>query len=223
MAISPHALVGANVSWGEDLTVGHFSVLGSEIGGLGLDGSVRIGSGVRIGTHSIIYGDVEIGNRVSIDPFCRVGPYATVGDDCRLLYGARLHEEVSIGQRCIVSGNCPDRTKLGDEVVHLGRIAHGFHYPFEDDWDRPAEPGPTIGSRVVIGVDAIIIGSVEIGDNTFILPGEVVRESLPGNGMWRSGEWVAMPNWSSYLRLLRRFDGAVRRAPIARPMAGEER
>ena len=175
MSVSPHALVDPHADIGEGVSVGPFSVIGSAVGHTS-EGPVRIGAHSAIGSHAIVYGSVTIGSRVSVDPFCRIGPYATIGDDCRLLYGARVHEEVTIGHHCVISGNCPDKTTLGDHVVHLGRIAHGFHHPFETDWDGPAEPGPTIGSRVAIGVDAIIVGPVTIGDNTFVLPGEIVRE-----------------------------------------------
>lgn len=211
MTISEHALVAPNAELGSGVTVGPFSIVGA-MAGVPSDGGVRVGAGSAIGPHVVIYGSVNIGLRVTVDPFCRIGPHATIGDDSQILYGARVHEEVSIGHHCVIGGNCPDRTTIGDHVVHLGRLAHGFHFPFADDWDAPAEPGPTLGSRVAIGVNAIVVGPISIGDNTFILPGEIVRESLPGGGIWRNGDWIPMPNWSRYLRLLQPFSGTSQRA-----------
>lgn len=216
MTISKHALIAPDVELGDGASVGPFSILG-DVDGIDSHGHVRVGAEATIGPHVVVYGSVTLGARVVVDPFCRIGPRAVVGDDSQILYGARVHEEVSIGRHCVIGGNCPDRTTIGDHVVHLGRFAHGFHFPFEEDWDRPAEPGPAIGSRVAIGVNAIVVGPITIGDNTFILPGETVRESLPGNGIWRNGDWVPMPNWSRYLRLLQPFSGSRDRAAPKRP------
>jgi UDP-3-O-[3-hydroxymyristoyl] glucosamine N-acyltransferase len=209
VGISPHALVGSNVEVGEDVEIGPFAVIGDHAGARG-SGRVSIGRRTSIGPMSVIFGDVTIGMNVTVDPHSRIGPFATIGNDTQILYGARVHEDVSIGNSCIVGGNCPDNTTLGDQVVHLGRFAHGFHFPFVEDWDNSPEIGPTIGSRVAIGVNAIVIGPVTIGDNTFILPGEIVRQSLPGDGIWRRGEWISMPNWTRYLRLVGMVAGAPR-------------
>jgi bifunctional UDP-N-acetylglucosamine pyrophosphorylase/glucosamine-1-phosphate N-acetyltransferase len=215
MSVSPHAQVGADVDLAATVSIGPFSIIGS-VAGFDSKGPIRIGEDCIIGPHVVIYGSVTLGSRVVVDPFCRIGPHASVGDDTQILYGARIHEETSVGHHCIVGGNCPDRTTIGDHVVHLGRIAHGFHFPFAGDWDAPAEPGPTIGSHVAIGVNAIIVGPITIGDNTFILPGEIVRESLSGGGIWRGGKWVPMPNWQQHLRLLQPFSGPANRS-AARP------
>jgi UDP-3-O-[3-hydroxymyristoyl] glucosamine N-acyltransferase len=204
--LHPTAIIGENVQLGPGCRVGPYAILGLEVTGE-TRGQVTLGSGVTVGAHALLYGEVEIGDRSTLDPFSRVGPRAAVGSDNRILYGARVHEECVVGDRCRVAGNCPDRTIFGSDVVHLGRIAHSFHFPFAEDWDLPQEQGPSIGSRVAIGPEALIVGAITIGDNTFVLPGEVVRSDLPGDGIYRGGQWSTMPNWTKYLRLLGRYRG----------------
>jgi UDP-3-O-[3-hydroxymyristoyl] glucosamine N-acyltransferase len=199
------SVVESQVQIGEGSRISAFCVIGlSEWGGSDPTGTIDLGPGTRIGSHCVIYGDVQLETGVTLDPFCRVGPHATIGARTRLLYGARVHEQVQIGSDCAIQGNCPDRTTIGHHVVHLGRIAHQYTDPFAD-WDEPAEPGPTLESHIVIGANAVLIGPIHIGSNTFIFPGEIVRTHLPGNGMFQGGKWQHMPNWPTYLRMLKKL------------------
>ena len=203
--IHPTTIIGPKVETSPGVQIGAYCVIGAaHSSGSESSGSTRLGRNARIGDHCVIYEDVVIGKNTTVDPFCRVGPHATIGENAHLLYGARVHEEVKIGNSCVIAGNCPDRTQFGDEVMHLGRIAHSFHHPFAD-WDIPEEPAPVIVSYVAIGIQALIIGPVKIGDNTFIFPREVVRCDLPGNGIFKDGHWHDMPNWTKYLRILERI------------------
>lgn len=198
--IHPTSIIGKNVKIGSGSSIGAYCIIGLSVDGSDdSEGEVVIGPSTIIGHHTVIYENVVIEAGTILDPYSRIGPNAKIGSETRLLYGARVHEKVCIGSYCSIAGNCPDRTTFGDHVIHLGRIAHSYYYPFAD-WDAPEEPGPILGSYVVVGVDALIIGPVHIDDNVFIFPQEIVRMDLPSGGIFRSGQWHDMPNWASYLR-----------------------
>lgn len=202
ISIHPTAIMGKNVKLEKGVKINAYCIIGESFNeGKDKKGKIIIKKGATINHHSIIYNNVVIGEGTILDPFSRVGPNAKIGSNTHLLYGARVHEEVTIGDSCSIGGNCPDRTTFGDHVVHLGRIAHSYYYPFED-WDELEEPGPSLGSHVVVGVDALIIGPVKIGNNVFIFPKEIVRDDLPDDGIFRDSKWQKMPNWTKYLRML---------------------
>jgi UDP-3-O-[3-hydroxymyristoyl] glucosamine N-acyltransferase len=201
--IHPTALLVKDIVLGKDVTIEAYSVVGQSEDEDNVN--IHIGDDTIIGHHSIIYNNVIIGSEVVLDPFSRVGPNAKIGDRSKILYGARVHEEAEIGKDCSIAGNCPDRTSIGDNVIHLGRIAHSYYHPFAE-WDEPQEPGPSIGSKVIIGVESLIIGPVSIGDNVFIFPKEIVRSNLPNGGIYKDGRWKKMPNWSKYLNILGKLD-----------------
>lgn len=201
--VHPTALVAESAQIAPATVIGAYVIVEE------VDGEApSFGTGAFIGHHSIIRGLVRIGASCCLDPFSRVGPDAEIGCRTRLLYGARVHEETSIGQNCVIAGNCPDRTTIGDSVVHLGKISHSFYHPFAN-WDDPAETGPKIGSNVVIGTDANIVGPVTIGNNVFILPREIVRIDIPANSVFRDGKPHSMPNWADYLRVFGRSGWAT--------------
>ncbi len=204
--IHPTSVVEEYVHIAEGVRIGAYCVIGySERGEHDPTQRIVIGTDTVVGPHSVLYDDVSIESHVVLDPFSRVGPHAHIGARTHLLYGARVHEHVEIGSDCSIQGNCPDRTTFGDHVIHLGRIAHSYYSPFAD-WDTPEEPGPTLESFIVVGAHALLIGPIHIGSNTFILPGEVVRTDLPGDGIFQGGRWHSMPNWATYLRILKKLD-----------------
>ncbi len=194
--VHPTAIVASTVVVGEGASIGAYAIVGEPD-----RGAVYLAPACRIGHHSVILHSVSVGARTTLDPFSRVGPSAKIGDDTRLLYGARIHEDVEVGDHCVIAGNCPDRTTVRDHVVHLGKISHSFYHPFAD-WDEAAEPGPFLESHVVIGTDANIIGPVRIGPNAFIFPREIVRRTVPPDSIVTNGQVVHMPHWAAYLRSL---------------------
>src|SRR5579864_4127196 len=140
--IHPTAIVGKNVRIGEGAHIGPYCILGLSYSAADeLSGEVQIGPDTMVGPHTVVYDDVVLEAGTILDPSSRIGPHARIGTQTRLLYGTRVHEETSIGSFCVIAGNCPDRTTFGDYVIHLGKIAHSYYYPFAD-WDGPEEPGP---------------------------------------------------------------------------------
>lgn len=157
-------------------------------------GVTVIESGVWIGPFVTIYKGAHLEKNVKVDPYCRIGHNTKVGVGSRILYGARIHDDVVIGKNCIISGNCSNRVRIGDNVVHFGRISHKFNNPLAS-WVDTEEPSLTIGDGSVIGAQALLIGDIRIGKSVYIAAGEVVRESIPDccivyrGKIYRHDEW----------------------------------
>src|SRR5262249_3633761 len=89
---------------------------------------------------------------------------------------------------------CSDGVKLGNHVTQMGRIAHKFDNP-SAQWSETEEPSPVIGDYAVIGANALIIGPITIGENSYVAAGDVLRKSVPPGCMYyrsrlyKRGEW----------------------------------
>jgi acetyltransferase-like isoleucine patch superfamily enzyme len=146
--------------------------------GSGPASQTYIGNDVEIGAFCVVSRGVRIEAGVMIDHYCRVGPGSTIGRNTRILYGAQVFDNVKVGENCIIGGHLIDRTIVEDEVTYSGDMAH-LHSDPTRDWDTTEEPSPTIRRGTVVGVGALIIGSVTIGPHTYIGAGEIVRTDIP--------------------------------------------
>lgn len=159
----------------------------------------EIAEDVRIGCFCVVEAGACLHKKVNLDHYVRVGPGTNVGEETHLLYGTRVHCDVTIGKRCLISGNCPDRTIIGDDVRHFGRLHHDYHAP-SAAWNELEEPSAVIGSRSVIGAGAIVIGGVKIGCNVYIAVGETVHTDVPDRSIVYKGQIIPGSEWHGRLR-----------------------
>lgn len=147
----------------------------------------RIGLGCVIGAHAVIYAGVILG------PQCRVGDHAcirenvvmgsrcVIGTMADIQYGARLGDDVRLLNQVQIAGG----TIIGDGSflgpgVQTANDPHVAHFDLADYQDR-GQVAPTIGRQVFIGLAAIILPGVKIGDRAVIAAGAVVtRDVAPG-------------------------------------------
>ena len=116
-----------------------------------------------------------------------------------------MHDEVQIGAGCRISGNCPDRTVIGDRVTPFGQMHHAYRTPW-DGWDETVEISMTIGSHTVIGAGALLVGEIEVGSNVYIAAGETVRRSVPDRTICYGGRFISADEWRGRLRAAGFFD-----------------
>lgn len=182
--------------WEEGVRVGQFSVFGVQpIANSANRRPVRrtvagrIGARTIIGLHCTVYAGTFIGQD------CRLGDYAGVREDCR------IGDRVVIGTHADIQYGC----QIGDDVriLNFAHIAGGTiigagsfigpcvatanHKRVDlDDYRVPDEGhcAPIIGRRVMIGVGAILLPGVTIGDGATIMAGAVVTKDVPAGETW---------------------------------------
>ncbi|MHA6250723.1 DapH/DapD/GlmU-related protein [Oceanobacillus sp. CAU 1775] len=129
--------------------------------------AANIGSGVTIGTSSILYANCEVANNVFIADFATIRERVIIGEDTIIGRGVAIENDCTIGMRCKLETNCyiTAYSKLGDYVFiapyvvttndnYMGRSKERFE-KFK---------GVTVktGGR--------------IGANSTILPGKIIEE-----------------------------------------------
>lgn len=144
----------------------------------GEDRTVKIGSHCIIYPWVLIYEGAVLGNRVEIHDRCAIGSHTHIGDQSLILYGAQVHDNVTIGSKCIVAGFVADNCTIGDGSSVFGSLVHRYENPGREDWDQTDEVGPTLGRDVVVGWGAVVAGPVTIGDRAWIAPNSVVRNDV---------------------------------------------
>lgn len=143
---------------------------------------VRIGRGVSIGPHAVIYFDVE------------------VGDGCLIGDGASIREQARIGRRCIVSRyvtlnydvRIGDETKIMDYTHLTGKARVGSRVfisvgvmstndnALGAQGFRDAEiRGPLIEDEAMIGAGATLLPGVVVGRGAVVGASSLVTRDVP--------------------------------------------
>ncbi|WP_299305557.1 hypothetical protein [uncultured Litoreibacter sp.] len=188
-----------------NVSVAEYSIVGAT------DGSEKagsIGQGSSIGSFCHIAQSVVLGEHVHVDNYVRVGAGSVVGDRTRLLFNATIDQRAKIGMDCIISGNIPNDVVIGDFVSYQGNVAHSHRNP-EIPWDEYWEPSPIIHDQCVIGVDALLIGPVEIGPRSYIGAREVVRHNIPADSVFYKGEITPLKMWRGIIQVRTRERMAI--------------
>lgn len=170
----------------ESTSVGHFSIVGVEDSFQ----SGLIERDVKIGHHCIIYQSAQLQSDVTVDDYCRIGSRSVIGRGSRILYGAKIYANVRIGAGCIVGGFIPDRVLIEDTVTFFGRVAHSYR-DATVLWDSVEEPSPIVRRGSVVGMNALIVGPIDIGPRSYVAAGEIVRVDVPADHLFRNG--IATP------------------------------
>lgn len=144
---------------------------------------------VRIGNHVSVYAGCSFA--IGVNGSCAIGNFT-------LLNGALImaEEQIEIGSHCLISWN----VGIADSDFHplesaQRRIdAHALAPFFKD---RPARPplrtAPVmIGDNVWIGMNAVILKGVTIGENSVVAAGSVVTKSVEANTVVAGNPAVAV-------------------------------
>ncbi len=161
--------------------IGEYCLIGRE--GRYRDLPTQVGKNGTIGSYVMLEDNIQIGNRFSIDDYCAIYSGAKIGDDLILCYGKKIYSNSIVGNNCIIGGNICERMVIGDRVTFMGEVAHS-HYNPTQDWNTTDEPSPKIGIGSIVGVNAIIVGGITIGDNCYVSAGEILRSNLPDHSVF---------------------------------------
>jgi acetyltransferase-like isoleucine patch superfamily enzyme len=196
LQISVNAFLSDSVKVEGEFQLGHNSVVG-DFGASGRP--ALIGSDARIGRYCIVEGGVTIGSHLDMDDYCAIYSGSNIGNNVKLLYGKKIYGRSLIGDNCIIGGNVPERCKLADNVTFMGEVAHS-HYDPTRDWDNTDEPSPIIGYGSIIGVNALIIGGISIGEDCYVSAGELLRHDLPDHSVYLKGQIYPISHFKGMLR-----------------------
>jgi len=138
---------------------------------------VRIGAGARIRSHTSVYRNTRIGDRLEtghsvvireenvIGDGVWIWSHSTVDYGCRIGSRVRIHNHVYVAQH----------TVLEDDVfLAPGVMIANDRYPVSDRME-----GPVIKRGAVIGANATILPGVVIGERALIGAGSVVTKDVP--------------------------------------------
>lgn len=142
----------------------------------------------------------HVGSRTVIGHHCVIGAGVVIGEDCRIGDHANIREGVTIGDRCVI-GTKVDlqfECQIGDDVRILNetQIAGGTvigagsfigpgvqtandRMPDLSNYQDRGQVAPVIGQKVFVGVGAILLPGVTLGDRAVISAGAVVTKDVP--------------------------------------------
>jgi serine O-acetyltransferase len=97
----------------------------------------------------------------------------------RFLTGIEIHPGATIGRRFFIDHGMGvvigETAEIGDDVLLYQGVTLG------GTGGQKGKRHPTLGTGVVVGAGAKILGNIQIGDNTKIGAGSVVVHSVPDN------------------------------------------
>lgn len=176
--------ISSATSYDGTLEIGHCSIIGDYNDD---KNKVIIGSNVTIGTFCKIESNVKIGNKCMIEDNCSIYHSTIIGNGVQIVSGSRISARCSIGNECIINGIISQRVVIEDNVRYFGRIAHS-HHNHTLPWKTTVESSPIFRKGCFVGVNALIIGDIEIGENSYIAAGEIVRCNIPSDTIYYKGK-----------------------------------
>jgi len=169
------------------------------------EGMVKLGDRVRVGPNCVLRNvtvdadteihafslleDAEVGKR------CRVGPYA------RLRPGARLAEEVHIGNFVEVKASRIGTGSKANHLSYIGDAEVGARVnigagTITCNYDGAAKHRTVIEDESFIGSDATLVAPVTIGKGSYIGAGSTIsKDTPPGQLTVARAKQVSLPNW----------------------------
>ena len=170
------------------------------------EGRVRLGDRVKIGPNCVLR-DVAIGADTEVLAFsllqdaevgagCRIGPYA------RLRPGARLEDEVHIGNFVEVKASRIGKGSKANHLAYLGdaEVGSGVNVgagTITCNYDGTAKHKTIIEDGSFIGSDATLVAPVRIARGSYIGAGSTIsKDTPPGQLTVARARQVSMPRWS---------------------------
>ena len=230
--IHPSARLAADVSLGEDVSIGPNCVLesGVSIGSHNVIGpGCIIGAGSQIGPDSHLSAGVTICPNVVIGSRAVIHPGAVIGNEgfglakngeawekVPQLGGLRIGNDVEIGANTTIDRGALEDTVIDDGVkldsqVHVGHNVHiGAHTLLAGCVG--VSGSASIGRHCLIGGGAGIVGHLEIADNVVITGMSMVTRSIYHPGVYSSGIPAQTGrDWNRNLARLRRLKSLITR------------
>jgi acetyltransferase-like isoleucine patch superfamily enzyme len=188
VTLHPHAIVNAGVEIGAGTDVQPGAYIGRRpraVGAIVREPTfrevLRIGPGCSIGTHAVIYYDVEVGSDTLIGDAASLRETARIGNGCVIGRAVTVDRDVEIGDGTSIMLSCSlvAKSRIGKDVFIAQHVvmtndnAMGAH-----GWDEERIMGTTIEDEVRIGASATFLPGVTIGRGATVGAGSVVTRDV---------------------------------------------
>jgi len=175
--IHPTAIIEQGAEIGDNVSIGAFSIIGSE---------VKIGDGNRLDSHVVIEGDTTVGADNHFFAFCAIGgqPQSTsyAGEPTKTVIGERnvFRENMTVSRGSADGGGL---TSIGDDnyLMAYSHVAHDCHLGSHITFANCACLGGhvDVGDYVVLGGYTLIHQFCRIGDHCFTAGAAVCIQDVP--------------------------------------------
>ena len=142
---------------------------------------VSIGSGSVISPGVVIYADVQIGDNCLIGDHASIREGAVIADRCLISRNVTLNYNVTVGEgtkildNTHITGNCT----IGANVfTSAGVVTVNDNNIGRAGYTDGGITGPVIGDYVSVGASAVLMPAVQIGDNSIVAAGSVVKKNV---------------------------------------------
>jgi bifunctional UDP-N-acetylglucosamine pyrophosphorylase/glucosamine-1-phosphate N-acetyltransferase len=169
--------------------------------------NVMFGAGVKIGSNVTVRAFSHF-EQAEIADGCQIGPYA------RLRPGAKLREDVHIGNFVEVKNTVVERGAKANHLAYLGdgRVGAGSNVGAGTifcNYDGYAKFFTDIEANVFIGSNSSLVAPVTIGTGAYVATGSVITESVPPDALaFGRARQTTLPGKAKQLRE-RRADAAA--------------
>ena len=169
------------------------------------EGKIEIGDNVTIGPYCVLK-DVRVAAGTKIDAFshlvgAEIGEDARIGPFSRLRPGARLAREVHVGNFVEIKNS---EVKDGAKMNHLSYIGDAEVGARTNvgagtitcNYDGANKHKTVIGDNVFIGSNSALVAPVHIGDNATVGAGSVIVKDAPAGELSLSrAKQLSVPGW----------------------------
>lgn len=142
-------------------------------------GPTVVGDDARIRAHTIVYGDVTVGDGLTTGHRALIREHTTLGDDVLVGTGVVVDGTVDIGSHVSLQSGVyvPPASVIADHVfAGPGAVLTNDPHPLRADVELA---GPTLERGVSVGANATILPDVTIGERSFVAAGAVVTRDVP--------------------------------------------
>lgn len=140
---------------------------------------------ISLGSHVIIRKacslETRFGGYIKVGDYCLINQFSVISAKSGLI---ELGNGVNISSHCRIASN--SNIKIGNSVLiaahcYIGAPNHSLNGPEETITKEVETKGITIGDRVWIGANTVILDGVSIGENAIIGANSFVNSDIPPN------------------------------------------
>jgi len=169
------------------------------------EGQVELADRVRVGAYCVLR-NVSVGAGTELVAFtylerCQIGAGARVGPFARLRPGARLDDEVHIGNFVEVKASVVGKGSKANHLAYIGDTDVGPRTnigagTIVANYDGVNKHHSRIGENVQVGSNCVLVAPIHVGDGATIGAGSTVAREVPPGGLTLArSRQVTIPGW----------------------------